>query len=258
MGSRDTVAQLKVALDASTKTLTDLINSNRDELLAKLESDKVDIIAKLQSELTAVRNTVTRQDKEILELKNKVNSLDQQSRSSSIRIFGLNITKEAEDTIGKNKAVMKLAYDRVIKPILDIALEKRTISSVPAINNLIADGFKLQSTKTGNASAPPACLITFISKEMRDVVLRLKKDNTPPPSAIERAAGIKRIILVEDLTAATHRKLKELVDHEAFAKVWTINGIIRFTLANDQENVVRKVPSPFLSVQQILDSNKRS
>jgi hypothetical protein len=219
MGSRDTVAQLKVALDTSTKTLMDLINSNRDELLAKLESDKVDIISKLQSELTAVCNTVTRQDKEILELKNKVNSLDQQSRSSSIRIFGLNITKEAEDTFGKNKAVMKLAYDRVIKPILDIALEKRTISSVPAINNLIADGFKLQSPKTGNAGAPPAFLITFISKEMRDVVLHLKKDNTPHPPAIERAAGIKRIILVEDLTAATHRKLKELADHEAFVKV---------------------------------------
>ena len=58
--------------------------------------------------------------------------------------------------------------------------------------------------------------------------------------------------MVEDLTPATHTKLKELVAHADFEKVWTFNGAIRYTLTSDKEKYVRKLASPFTPVPEIL------
>ena len=95
-------------------------------------------------------------------------------------------------------------------------------------------------------------MVKFLTKEIRDVVLKLKRENTPPPSREEKDAGVKRIIVVEDLTPATHNKLKELVAHADFEKVWTFNGAIRYTLTSDKEKYVRKLASPFTPVPEIL------
>ena len=116
----------------------------------------------------------------------------------------------------------------------------------------MASGYRVGGPKSGNSSSPQSCVVTINNKELRDLIMRHKRGNIPPPSQQEKDRGVKRTVVVEDLTADTHRKLKELVDHKDFAKVWTINGEIQFTRAADPEGTVGKVVSPYLSVETIL------
>ena len=245
----DKFADLKALLESSVKSLKDLITSNRDELMAKLEE-----VNMLKTELAEEKKVTSHLSKEIFTLKTKMNDFEQQAKSNSIRVFGINIPKEEEEAVGINKAVIKRVYDRVIKPILVVARSKNLIDTVPQINNCIAEGYRVgHQPRAGKSGPPPPCIIKFLSKDIRDIVLRLKKDNTPPPSQEEKSIGVKRVILVEDLTPATHFKLKELVEHKEFEKVWTINGQIRFTLTNDADKLVNRVSSPFLTTTELLN-----
>jgi hypothetical protein len=56
---------------------------------------------------------------------------------------------------------------------------------------------------------------------------------------------------VEDLTAATLAKMKELKDDERIEKVWTTEGSIRFNLVADPERV-RKLPGVFTPLNEAI------
>ena len=244
----DQIAALSALVESSVTSLKEIISNNRVELLAKLEEVQL-----LRTELTVVKNQAAAQGAEILELKTKVNEFEQSSKSKSIRVFGIIVPKEEEEALGANRAAIKRVYDKVIKPILLVAKAKNMIDTVPQLNNCVAEGYRAGlPPKAGKSGPPPPCVIKFVSKDIRDVILKLKKDNTPPPCQEEKAAGVKRVVVVEDLTPSTHRKLKELVAQQEFEKVWTINGYIRFTLTGDPDKIVRKLSSPFFSNTEIL------
>ena len=245
----DQIAALSALVESSVTSLKEIISNNRVELLAKLEEVQL-----LRTELTVVKKQSAAQGAEILELKTKVNEFEQSSKSKSIRVFGIIVPKEEEEALGANRAAIKRVYDKVIKPILVVAKAKNMIDTVPQLNNCVAEGYRAGlPPKAGKSGPPPPCVIKFVSKDIRDVILKLKKDNTPPPPCQEeKAAGVKRVVVVEDLTPSTHRKLKELVAQQEFEKVWTINGYIRFTLTGDPDKIVRKLSSPFLSNTEIL------
>ena len=51
----------------------------------------------------------------------------------------------------------------------------------------------------------------------------------PPPSDGEKKDGIRRFVLVEDLTPEAHSLLKALQQDTRTEKVWSINGQICYT-----------------------------
>ena len=166
------LAALRALIEDSTKSLTALINYNRDELLAKFEEVK--------TELTAVKSVATAQSKEIFILKTKMNEFEQQDKARSLRIFGLRITKEDDEALGTNKAVVKRIYDRIVKPILTIAKSKNMIDSVPQLGNCLVEGYRVGPPPKSDSATPPL-VVKFLTKEIRDVVLKLKRENPPPP-----------------------------------------------------------------------------
>ena len=172
------LAALRALIEDSTKSLTALINYNRDELLAKFEEVK--------TELTAVKSVATAQSKEIFILKTKMNEFEQQDKARSLRIFGLRITKEDDEALGTNKAVVKRIYDRIVKPILTIAKSKNMIDSVPQLGNCLVEGYRVGPPPKSDSATPPPLVVKFLTKEIRDVVLKLKRENTPPPAARRR------------------------------------------------------------------------
>jgi len=174
------LAALRALIEDSTKSLTALINNNRDELLAKFEE-----VSLLKTELTAVKSEAAAQSKEILSLKTKMNEIEQQDKARSLRVFGLRITKEDDEALGTNKAVVKRVYDRIVKPILTIAKTKNMIDSVPQLGNCLAEGYRVGPPPKSDAATPPL-VVKFLTKEIRDVVLKLKRENTPPPAARRR------------------------------------------------------------------------
>jgi hypothetical protein len=72
----------------------------------------------------------------------------------------------------------------------------------------------------------------------------------PSPTDAEKAAGVSRYYVNEDLTPATMRKVKELRECERVERVWTIDGRIRFTTVGS--NIIYKLPSPFMAIDDVM------
>jgi hypothetical protein len=243
----DPFSELKLFMESSMCELKGMIESLRVELVAKAEE-----VTQLNSKVIMLEEKVTKQEAEIAELKNHATASEQATRASTIRIFGVAPLLEDVEALGEAKAIAKRAYDRVIKPILQAAKSKGAIDSVPQLNTLIESAYAVGKPRADaqGRGMPPPIIINFHNKALRDVVMRHKKGNIPVVSAAEKAAGVARIVVVEDLVPVIHKKVKEMMGVDTIDKVWTINGFIRFTVPGD--NTVRKVQSPYSTIQDIL------
>jgi hypothetical protein len=72
----------------------------------------------------------------------------------------------------------------------------------------------------------------------------------------DAAAGVKRYVIVEDLTRDALKLLKALADDERISKVWSIEGSIRFIRSNDKTNTVIRIKSVYDSVESIIEGAK--
>jgi hypothetical protein len=206
-------------------------------------------------DLTTLQTQVSSIAKDVDQFKVTINNLDQESRGRTVRITGLSIPEADVKQLGQEKAIMKRAYDKLIKPILTSAKNKTPadVDSVPVLLNVleggrfIGKGYVDQQGRT----LPPAITVTFTNRYIRNVVMRLKKENTPDPTVAEKAAGIVRYSIAEDLTAINAKKLKEYRDNSSVHRAWTVDGRIRFVLVASDE-VVRRAPSPFAPVAEVI------
>ena len=72
----------------------------------------------------------------------------------------------------------------------------------------------------------------------------------PEPSEGEKRAGVKRFIIVEDLTPPAHKLLNALQADDRTDKVWSVNGQICFSIPNKKG--FKKVRSVFDNIDFIL------
>jgi len=138
-------------------------------------------------------------------------------------------------------------------PVLRGAVSNGLLLEIPTMSQTLTCGYKSgRETVDGQGRAlPPPLVIKFVKKEVRDIVLRSKKEFLPTTSSAEKAGGIKRFSLVEDLTRPTHQLFRELVADERVGAVWTVDGRIRYTRSGDGTKVF-KAPSPFTTVEELL------
>lgn len=78
----------------------------------------------------------------------------------------------------------------------------------------------------------------------------MKSTSVAYPNPVERAAGAKKCMLVEDLTKANHRMFKALQAAEAVDKVWSIEGQMKYTKAGSE--AVHRVINVFSPSEDIL------
>ena len=81
------------------------------------------------------------------------------------------------------------------------------------------------------------------SRPIKIAILKHRK-NIPKP-----AEG-NRVILVEDLTPATHKMLSAISKSKAASKIWTIDGVIKFTMEGVEG--VRTVKSVYTPLAKVL------
>ena len=84
------------------------------------------------------------------------------------------------------------------------------------------------STPRPTRRAPPQVIIKLSSKILKVAILKQRK-NLPKPADKE-----KRYILVEDLTPASHKMLTAISKSKLVEKVWTIDGVIKYTVEGQQ------------------------
>ena len=153
---------------------------------------------------------------------------------------------EAEDNYAGLRARV---YDVVLKPILTAAKAAKDLPSVPQMATVMEACFRpfnaTVARGSASASGPPHVIIKVSSRPIKIALLKNRKF-LPKPTA----SDAKRLILVEDLTPATHKTLTAISKSKAAGKIWTIDGVIKFTL--EGQATVRTVKSVYDSLDKIL------
>lgn len=186
----------------------------------------------------------------IKNLEESANKREQQLRSNAIRLLNFPVKPNERDDDYQGLATA--VYEQILKPILNAAKQAKDLSAVPAMKNTIEAIFRPYSTSTSasTASRAPPVIIKLVNRSIKLAILKNKRESTPAPSAEDQRSGITRYILVEDITAMTHRKMRELATDPRVDKTWTIEGNIRYTLKDKQG--VHKVKFVGDTVEEIL------
>jgi hypothetical protein len=207
-------------------------------------------IEELEKENSTKRTTISTLSREVYSLKNSCNRRDQLLLSNSIRIFGVSIGDDEPNATDGGKALASKIYDKILKPVLVAAKIKGTNAS-----NVIETCYRAGKPSTDKARPPPV-VVKLCSQALRLAILRNKKDGLSPPSEADQRAGIKRYSVAEDLTGDTFKCLRALSADPRVAKVWTIDGYLRFTLVDDSSGSVKRVKSVYDSIDAIVSRSK--
>jgi hypothetical protein len=242
MESLNNSIQLLANSVASLNTTVSSMNSKLDAVIADISTIKQRV------------HTIEEDNKEafseIYKLKDQLNVVEQRGRSLVIRIFGLPMSEDEKDGPDPAKASAKLAYDRILKPLLDQAKKKVIISTVPVLQNVVHEAFRLKSRTP--SSKPPPLLVKLASPAIKTAIFKAKKEALPQPTDEEKNANFKRFHLAEDLTPATYSFLKNLREHDKVERAWTTDGEVRYTIKGGKENYVHKAKSPFVNINRLL------
>ena len=231
----------------------DMLLRRMDEL-ARLQEK----VTMLETTVVVLNETVASLSKEVAELKDKSNARDQQARGHSLRLYGLGLGEEEDNSAESGRALLKRVYDTIVKPVLAAAKANKQLEALPSLANAVSEVYRVRVGAPKQAipgqpvepQLPPPLIIKFASAHVRMAFLKNKKASLPPPTVSEKASGVKKYVVVEDLTAPTYKKLREMLDSGRVDKVWAMDGRLRFTVPGDK--IVRKVKSVFSSVDEIL------
>ena len=196
--------------------------------------------------------------KKLQEVQVTSNFREQSYRLDAVRLFGLPTIEDEADP----KVFAKHVYNKALLPILNLAKSKGQLDVVPTCDRAGISCFRVgrkppsRAGQPSSPSQPLPVIIKFEDPRLRLMVLRYKREGIPSPSSAEKAAGYSKMFIAEDLTPATFKAMKLLKNSDQVAKVWSVDGQVRFTLSGDTSGSIKKVPSVFLSVDEMIDSAK--
>ena len=220
--------QLKAleALGPIQKTLDDLKNS-----VGLIKED----VRNLQYDVADHHDRLANLEREMQEQKDISNQQQQQLRSLTLRLLNFPVViGESEDN---NSGLRARVYDVILKPLLVAAKAAKDLTSVPQAATVIEACFRPVNA-AANSEGPPQVILKVTSNPLKVAILKQRK-NLPKPSGKDE----KRFILVEDLTPASHKMLTAISKSKLAEKVWTIDGVIKYSVAGQQG--VKTVKSVF-------------
>jgi hypothetical protein len=229
---------------SNTDKLDEILNrlAGLDSITKKL-SNMETMLTAMQAENKALKETIKNQDSTILQLKEKLNNLEQHGRSFSVRVTNLPLegTEERDPP-----AVIKRVYDTVFLPILQGAAAQQAISSVPTCYEMIEMAHPLP----GRNDKPKPIIVRFFNRNLKAVLFKHRKEF----AAKEEIPGQRpkyRYPFHDDLTRDTFNKLKQLQSDPRVQSCWSTGGSLRYRLVDC--TVIRRVSSIYKSNDEILN-----
>ncbi len=217
------------------------LESKVDEILNTLApmSKKLDSI---EEQLKSVKFDVDKHgdrldtlDAEVLSLKNTNNALLQQQRSLTLRLLNFPFSIiEKDDLKGR-------LYE-LLRPLLAAAKAEKDLSTMPQANSVIETCFMPYAAEQGKP--PPPIIFRVPNRSIKVALLKNKKHLILP------GEGLPKFLLVEDLTPETHRLFNLMVKSKRIGKVWTVDGVIKYTLPDQTR--VKSVNSVFASIEDLV------
>jgi hypothetical protein len=201
----------------------------------------------LQAENTTLKATINDQQSTILDLKTKLNSLEQHGRSFSVRVN--NVPLDGVDERDP-PAIISKVYNTVFLPILQGAASKHAISAVPACYEMI----EMAHTLPGRSDKPKPIIVRFFNRNLKSVLFRHRKEfaakDTVPGGGGSQPRQRYRFPFHDDLTKDSYAKLKLLQSDNRVMSCWSTGGVLRVKLADSGE--IRRVSSVYMSNDDIL------
>jgi TolA-binding protein len=215
-------------------------------------SEMKTLLTSNQSRITQLEDQVCGLNGEVKQLKETVNLREQQARNLTVRILGLPVTEDEVNGPDPAASTARTAYERIIRPILSAAKTKGKISTLPALQNSVAKAYRTSKPTSASTNPPPPIILHLTSSSVKIAIFSARKDALPKPSKAESAAGMKKFLLVEDLTPPTFAFLKLLKEDKRVERAWTVDGQIKFIKAGDKENIICKVRSIYNSIDSLF------
>ena len=223
------------------------------EPMSQKINDLHNSLGQLRDEVSSVTYTVNNHEDRLRVLeqnmatqKEHANFQQQQLRALTIRL--LNVPTTTGEATNNFSTLRETVYNRFLEPLLQLAKVKNELSAVPPPNIIIESCFRPYAPAPGKQ--PPPVIIKLSSRQFKVALMKHRKE-LPSPTADETASGITRFILVEDLTPDNHRFLAALSKSKLTAKVWSVDGNIKFTKLSKPTEVIT-VKSVYESVEKCL------
>jgi len=240
------------AITAQLEAVITKLNA-QDEKLDNLEK----LLAVSQAENNTLKEELRNRDAEVLQLKNRLNAVEQHNRSNSIRVFNLRIDGDS----GDNDNVARQLYRAALLPILEGALSKGRLHTVPSCDELI-DVAHILPTKADKIN-PIICRLN--KRGMRTLLMQHKRDFAPRErsSSSSAATGSKRpppftFPIHEDMTRDAFQLMRAINAHEDVLACWSSGGQLRFRLKGEEDsNRVHRVFSVYEPVISIVANAKQ-
>ena len=198
-------------------------------------------ISNIREDIKAVRHDVDCHEDRICALEKQMkdqrdfaNSQQQHLRTLAIRLLNFSVMPgEAADNYSGLKSRV---YDNILKPLLVPAKADKDLTTVPQLASVVEACFRpfsATAASSSSSSSPPPIIIKLTSRPIKIALLKHRK-NLPQPSETEKAAGLQRYLLVEDLTPDTRRCFTAISKSKKTDTTWTIDGVIKYTLVGDK------------------------
>ena len=199
-----------------------------------------------QAENTKLKEDLLCSAQENSRLQAKLNKLEQYNRSWSIRVLGMSIPSEDETDPEK---VMQHLYDRLLKPILEGAVRKGLMSSIPPVDAILETAHVLPD----KMDTKPI-IARFFPRNIRSLVFRLKKEFAPmeQPAGEPTKHGTPRqkYPIYDDLTKTNFMKMQSLAADKRVLACWSVKGQLKFKCHG--EDFIRKVPCAFTPTEELF------
>ena len=189
---------------------------------------------------------ITALEQDMSAQKEMANAQQQVLRSLTLRL--LDVPPSLGEAANNYTKLRELVYTRFLLPLLHSASLEGDIPNIPPSNTIINSCFRPDLPIADKQ--PPPVIIKVANKQLKVAIMKNRKE-LPSPSPEEVAAGITRFILIEDLTPDNHRALSALSKSKLTAKVWSVDGRIKFIRA-DKPNVIMTVKSVYDSVEKMI------
>ena len=221
----DTLDGLNTKIDGIASSLGELTNKVNN-LQTSVTTNTSDIAANTAA-IAELREELRLNKQEVKTLKTSHNMREQRLRATKLRLF--NFPVNDGESIDNYRPLAARVYEKIVRPALVAAKAAGDIGTVSQQQNCMEACFRVFSPREPSpGSAPPPVIIRLASNSLKFAVMKNRKQ-IPAPGDSDRRSGIKRYILVEDLTPEAHSLLKAMQKDSRTDKVWTLNGTIHFS-----------------------------
>jgi hypothetical protein len=168
------------------------LDQRLDHILAVLMETK-SICEQNQKEIVTLKEKIISLEKEnntvkreLRAAKESTNRYELASRFLTVRVLGLPVSAEehaAASPEDRNKAAVKNAYDKILKPILSVAKAMGHLEVVPQLKTTIEEGFRINSNAKDKQGVPypPPLILRFTHKSYRTGVFLFKREAFATP-----------------------------------------------------------------------------